>query len=197
MKSTERSPKLPKQELKLNDQSPKLDLVAYKPVEKQQPTSQPDITPSDDLPSVEQPAQAEVIPLVRSKTNAAEKPQHLEKSKAKRTSADKRKSKLPQQPKQQGQLTKSDEEEELAPERCQHIQFLNCNKQVGRVVFECWHCQQGIISEFTGEPVMGEYKGHPSLIQVKVQCPSCEQTAIRLTTGQVLSITAIPSPWQQ
>jgi hypothetical protein len=197
MKSTERSPKLPKQELKLNDQSPKLDLVAYKPVEKQQPTSQPDITPSDDLPSVEQPAQAEVIPLVRSKTNAAEKPQHLEKSKAKRTSADKRKSKLPQQPKQQGQLTKSDEEEELAPERCQHIQFLDCNKQVGRVVFECWHCQQGIISEFTGEPVMGEYKGHPSLIQVKVQCPNCEQTAIRLTTGQVVSTTAIPSPWQQ
>ncbi|WP_292707808.1 MULTISPECIES: hypothetical protein [unclassified Nostoc] len=138
-----------------------------------------------------------MIPLVRSKTNAAEKPQHLEKSKAKRTSADKRKSKLPQQPKQQGQLTKSDEEEELAPERCQHIQFLDCDKQVGRVVFECWHCQQGIISEFTGEPVMGEYKGHPSLIQVKVQCPNCEQTAIRLTTGQVVSTTAIPSPWQQ
>lgn len=197
MKSTERSPKLPKQELKLNDQSPKLDLVAYKPVEKQQPTSQPDITASVELPSVEQPAQAEVIPLVRSKTNAAEKPQHLEKSKAKGTSADKRKSKLPQQPKQQGQLTKSDEEEELAPKRCQHIQFLDCDKQVGRVVFECWHCQQGIISEFTGEPVMGEYKGHPSLIQLKIQCPNCEQTAIRLTTGQVLSTTAIPSPWQQ
>jgi hypothetical protein len=62
MKSTERSAKLPKQELKLNDQSQKLDLVAYKPVEKQQPTSEPDITPSDELPSVEQPAQAEVIP---------------------------------------------------------------------------------------------------------------------------------------
>lgn len=100
MKSKERSPKLPKQQPKPNDQSPKLDLVAYKPVEKQQPTSQPDITPSVELPSVEQPAQAEVIPLVRSKTNAAEKPQHLEKSKAKGTSADKRKSKLPQQPKQ-------------------------------------------------------------------------------------------------
>ncbi|WP_242059454.1 MULTISPECIES: hypothetical protein [Nostoc] len=135
-----------------------------------------------------------MIPLVRSKTNAAEKPQHLDKSKAKGTSSDKRKSKLPQQPKQQGQLTKSDEEEELAPERCQHIQFLDCDKQVGRVVFECWHCQQGIISEFTGEPVMGEYFGHPSLIQVKVQCPNCEQTAIRLTTGQVVSTTAIPSP---
>ncbi|WP_242054222.1 hypothetical protein [Nostoc sp. FACHB-888] len=197
MKSTQRPSKRPLPQAESNDQSPKLDLVAYRPVKKQQPTSQPDITPSVDLPSVEQPAQAEVIPLVRSKTNAAEKPQHLEKSKAKRTSADKRKSKLPQQPKQQGQLTKSDEEEELAPERCQHIQFLDCDKQVGRVVFECWHCQQGIISEFTGEPVMGEYKGHPSLIQVKVQCPNCEQTAIRLTTGQVVSTTAIPSPWQQ
>lgn len=196
MKSTEQSPKPPKQQSKPNDQSPKLDLVAYKPVEKQQPTSQPGITPSDDLPSVEQPVPAEVIPLM-SKMNAAEKPQHLEKSKAKRTSANKRKSKLPQQPKQQGQLTKSDEEEELPPERCQHIQFLDCDKQLGRVILECWHCQQGIISEFTGEPVMGEYKGHPSLIQVKVQCPNCEQTAIRLTTGQVVSTTAIPSPWQQ
>jgi hypothetical protein len=103
-----------------------------------------------------------VIPLVRSKTNTAEKLQHLEKSKAKRTSADKRKSKFPQQPKQQGQLTKSDDDdEELAPERCQHIQFLDCDKQVGRVVFECWHCQQGIISEYTGDPVRGEYKGRP------------------------------------
>jgi hypothetical protein len=33
---------------------------------------------------------------------------------------------------------------------------------------------------------MGEYKEHPSLIQLKIQCPNCEQTAIRLTTGQVL-----------
>jgi len=196
MKSTERSPKPPKQQSKPNEQRTKLDLVAYKSVEKQQPTSEPDITPSDEPPSVEQPTKAEVILPLTSKTNAAGKPQHLEKSKAKRNSSDKRKSKLPQQPKQQGQLAKS-EEEELAPESCQHIQFLDCDKQVGRVVFECWHCQQGIISEFTGEPVMGEYKGHPSLIQVKVQCPNCEQTAIRLTTGQVVSTTAIPSPWQQ
>ncbi|AUB43060.1 hypothetical protein COO91_09216 (plasmid) [Nostoc flagelliforme CCNUN1] len=197
MKSTKRSPKPPKQELKPNDQSQKLDFVAYKPVEKQQPTSQPDITPSDDLPSLEQPAQAEVIPPLKSKPNAVEKPQHLEKSKAERTSGDKRKSKSPQQSKQQGQLTKGDDEQELPPERCQHIQFLDCNSSVGRIIFECYHCQQGIISEYIGEPVMGEYKGHPSLIQVKVQCPNCEQTAIRLTTGQVLSTTAIPSPWQE
>ncbi|WP_321162570.1 hypothetical protein [Nostoc sp. KVJ3] len=197
MKSTERSPKPPKQQPKPNDPSPKLDLVAYKPVDKQQPISQPNITPSVDLPSVEQPAQAEVIPLVRSKTNAAGKPQHLEKSKAKRTSADKRKSKLPQQPKQQGQLTKSDEEEELPPEPCQHMQFLDCNSEVGRVIFECYHCKQGIISEYTGDPVMGEYKGRPSVIFTKVKCPNCEQTAIRLEAREVLSTTAIPSPWQQ
>ncbi|MBD2517064.1 hypothetical protein H6G93_18995 [Nostoc sp. FACHB-973] len=34
MKSTERSPKPYKQQSKPNDQSPKLDLVAYKPAEK-------------------------------------------------------------------------------------------------------------------------------------------------------------------
>ncbi len=191
-------PKPPKQQPKPNDPSLKLDLVAYKPVDKQQPIFQPDITPSVDLPSVEQPAQAEVIPLVRSKTNAGEKPQHLEKSKAKRTSADKRKSKLPQQPKQQGQLTKSDEEEpELPPEPCQHMQFLDCNSEVGRVIFECYHCNSGIISEYTGDPVMGEYKGRPSVIFTKVKCPNCEQTAIRLEAREVLSTTAIPSPWQQ
>ncbi|MHC0067773.1 hypothetical protein ACWATR_33610 [Nostoc sp. UIC 10890] len=197
MKSTERSPKLPKKQSKSNDQSPKLGLVAYKPVEKQQPTCQHHITPSDDLPSVEQPSQAEVIPLVKSKTNAAEKPQHLEKSKAKRTSADKKKSKLPQQPKQQGQLTKSDEEPELPPEPCQHMQFLDCNSEVGRVIFECYHCNSGIISEYTGDPVMGEYKGRTSVIFTKVKCPNCEQTAISLQAREVLSTTAIPSPWQQ
>jgi hypothetical protein len=198
MKSTERSPKPPKQQSKPNEQRTKLDLVAYKSVEKQQPTSQPDITPSDEPPSVEQPVQAEVTPPLRSKPNAAEKPQHLERSKTKRTSADKRKSKLPQQPKQQGQLTKSDEEEpELPPEPCQHMQFLDCNSEVGRVIFECYHCKQGIISEYTGDPVMGEYKGRPSVIFTKVKCPNCEQTAIRLEAREVLSTTAIPSPWQQ
>ncbi|WP_277883383.1 hypothetical protein [Nostoc flagelliforme] len=44
---------------------------------------------------------------------------------------------------------------------------------------------------------MGEYEGRPSLTQVKIQCLNCEQTAIRLTTKEVLSTTAIPSPWQQ
>lgn len=77
------------------------------------------------------------------------------------------------------------------------MRFLDCDEPVSRIIFECYHCQQGILSEYTAEPVMGEYKGRPSLIQVKIQCPNCEQTAIRLTTGEVLSTTAIPSPWQQ
>jgi hypothetical protein len=89
------------------------------------------------------------------------------------------------------------EEPELSPEPCQHMQFLDCNLEVGRVIFECYHCQQGIISEYTGEPVMGEYKGRPSVIFTKVKCPNCEQTAIRLQAREVLSTTAIPSPWQQ
>ncbi|MBD2512936.1 hypothetical protein H6G91_38185 [Nostoc muscorum FACHB-395] len=94
-------------------------------------------------------------------------------------------------------MTKSDEEEELAPEPCQHMQFLDCNSEVGRVIFECYHCKQGIISEYTGDPVMGEYKGRPSVIFTKIKCPNCEQTAIRLEAREVLSTTAIPSPWQE
>ncbi|WP_199338525.1 hypothetical protein [Nostoc sp. FACHB-133] len=89
------------------------------------------------------------------------------------------------------------EEPELPPSPCQHMQFLDCNSEVGRVIFECYHCKQGIISEYTGDPVMGEYKGRPSVIFTKVKCPNCEQTAIRLQAREVLSITAIPSPWQQ
>ena len=53
------------------------------------------------------------------------------------------------------------EEPELPPEPCQHMQFLDCNLEIGRVIFECYHCKQGIISEYTGEAVMGEYKGRP------------------------------------
>ena len=82
-------------------------------------------------------------------------------------------------------------------ESFQHMQFLDCNSEVGRVIFECYHCHQGIISEYTGEPVMGEYKGRHSVIFTKVKCPNCEQTAIRLQAREVLSTTAIPSPWAE
>jgi hypothetical protein len=88
------------------------------------------------------------------------------------------------------------EEPELPPEPCQHIQLMDCNSEVGRVIFECYHCQQGIISEYTGKPVMGEYKGRPSVVLAKVKCPNCEQTAIRLQAREVISTTAIPSPWR-
>ena len=88
------------------------------------------------------------------------------------------------------------EEPELPPEPCQHIQFMDCNSEVGRVIFECYHCKQGIISEYSGGPVMGEYKGKPSVILAKVKCPNCEQTAIRLQAREVISTTAIPSPWR-
>ncbi|MDZ8264388.1 hypothetical protein [Nostoc sp. ChiQUE01b] len=53
------------------------------------------------------------------------------------------------------------EEPELPPSPCQHMQFLDCNLEIGRVIFECYHCKQGIISEYTGDPVMGECKGRP------------------------------------
>lgn len=102
-------------------------------------------------------------------------------------------SKLPKRLSPESRRVKS----ELSAERFQHVRLLDCDQALSRIIFECYHCQQGILSEYTGEPVMGEYKGRPSLIQVKIQCPNCEQTAIKLTTGEVLSTTAIRSPWQQ
>ncbi|MBD6620747.1 hypothetical protein FNW02_34560 [Komarekiella sp. 'clone 1'] len=84
----------------------------------------------------------------------------------------------------------------MPSQQCQHMQFSDCDKLVGRVVFECHHCGQGIISEYTGEPVIGEYKGRPSVVLAKVQCPSCGETAIRLNAEKVLSTTAISSPWK-
>lgn len=113
-------------------------------------------------------------------------------------SAVKRKSEE-QSPREQWQKKPSEfytEESELPPEPCQHIQFLDCNSEVGRIIFECYHCQQGIISEYSGGTVMGEYKGKPSVILAKVKCPNCEQTAIRLQAREVISTTAIPSPWR-
>jgi hypothetical protein len=200
MKSTQRPSKPPKQhQHKSNDQSPKLDLVAYKPVEKQQPTSQPDPTKSNEPPQAE--LQAVSLNLPQS-VHIDNKPLPLEKDKAERVYArdglrpaiGDRKSDSPPQPKQR--QFEPHEEEELLPQMCQHMQFIDCDKPVGRVVFECWHCKQGIINEFTGEPVIGEYKGRPSVVLTKVQCPSCGETAIRLSAKEVLSTTAISSPWK-
>ncbi|MEA5506952.1 hypothetical protein VB735_28440 [Halotia wernerae UHCC 0503] len=186
MKSTQRPSKPPQQQPKTNDPTPKPELVAYKPVEKQQLTSQPDPTPSEKTPAL-------AIPSETLGTNTTDK--SLPQKKSKTHARDQRSDSAPQS--KQHQHTPQDDEEELPPQNCQHVQFLDCDKAVGRVVFECWHCHSGIISEFTGEPTMGEYKGRPSVIQVNIQCPNCEKTAIRLTTGEVLSTTAIPSPWKQ
>ncbi|MDZ8263610.1 hypothetical protein [Nostoc sp. ChiQUE01b] len=193
MKSNERSSKSPKQP-NSNNLNPKPEFVAYRPVEKQKTISQPDSTPNN-----------ESVPEVKLQVLAEKEPQNvsddkllpLEKAKAKSIYADKSKSSSPTQAEEQRHIGKSESEFELSPEKCQHVRFLDCDEAVGRIIFECWHCQQGILSQYTGKPVMGEYKGRPSPIQLKIQCPNCEQTAIRLTTGEVLSTTAIPSPWQQ
>jgi hypothetical protein len=61
----------------------------------------------------------------------------------------------------QSQSSESNSEEELPLEPFQHMQFLDCDSEIGRVIFECYHCKQGIMGEYTGERVMGEYKGRP------------------------------------
>ncbi|WP_375512768.1 hypothetical protein [uncultured Nostoc sp.] len=194
MKYNKRSSKSPQQP-NSNNLNPKPEFVAYRPVGKQQTISHPDSTPND-----------ESVLEVKLQVLGDKEPQNvctdgkllaLEKAKAKRIYPDKNKSNSPTQAEEQRHFGKSESEPELPPEKCQHVRFLNCNEPVSRIIFECWHCQQGVLSEYTGEPVMGEYKGRPSLIQLKIQCPNCEQTAIRLTTGEVVSTTAIPSPWQQ
>jgi hypothetical protein len=194
MKSTQRSSKPTKQQPKSNDQSPKPkpELVAYRPVEQNQAPSQPDPTKSDQLPQVEPGHEviANELPLPLEKNKA----EHVYARDGLRPAIGDRKSNSPQQPKHQYQFIDSDEEE-LSPQQCQHMQFLDCDKPVGRVVFECWHCKQGIITEFTGEPVIGEYDGRPSVVLAKVKCPKCSETAIRLNAKEVLSTVAIPSPW--
>lgn len=68
----------------------------------------------------------------------------------------------------------------------QHVKILDCNLPVNRVIFECWHCQQGLLCEV--ETLAPDFQ--------EVACPSCSKTAIRLSASGVLSTTAIPSPWQ-
>lgn len=67
----------------------------------------------------------------------------------------------------------------------QHVKILDCNQPVSRVIFECWHCKQGLLSEVEGVS--------PQVLEVA--CPSCGRTAIRLMANKVLSTTPIPSPW--
>jgi len=71
------------------------------------------------------------------------------------------------------------------PTPSQHIKVLDCNQPVSRVIFECWHCRQGILSEV--DITSSQF--------LEVPCPNCGKTGIRLMAGKILSTTAIPSPW--
>ncbi|WP_066381678.1 MULTISPECIES: hypothetical protein [unclassified Anabaena] len=68
----------------------------------------------------------------------------------------------------------------------QHVKILDCTQPVHRVIFECWHCKQGLLTEVEVE----------SSQALDVRCPNCGKTAIKLMANKVISTTAIPSPWQ-
>ncbi|MBW4633874.1 MAG: hypothetical protein KME30_18810 [Iphinoe sp. HA4291-MV1] len=72
------------------------------------------------------------------------------------------------------------------PQSCQHIKILDCNQPISRVFFECYHCRQGLLSECKGESPVQEFK---------IPCPTCGKTAIYLMANEIISTTAIPSPW--
>ncbi|WP_226890043.1 hypothetical protein [Nostoc sp. MG11] len=206
MKSTERPSKPPKQQPKFNDQSLKLDLVAYRPAERLPSELQlnPAHTADESVSSTLTQVSAELA--VTDSPNAGHneptlppqaQTQAMPQAHRNDNAAAPRKKKLDSPQGTNAHLfEKSDEEKELPPQHCQHMQFLDCDKPVGRVVFECWHCKQGIVSEFGGEPAMGEYKGRPSVVLAKVQCPSCGETGIRLNAKEVLSTVAVASPWR-
>ncbi len=78
------------------------------------------------------------------------------------------------------------------PRQSQHIKILDCNKPVRRVFYECYKCKQGLLTE-CGDPDNKEQY----LENIDVQCPTCGRTAIKLTTGKVISTTPIPSPWSK
>lgn len=69
---------------------------------------------------------------------------------------------------------------------CQHIKILFCDRLVNQVIYECWYCRQGLLSEIEGLPPQ----------QIEVMCPNCNKPAIRLMASKVLSTTEIPSPWK-
>jgi Zn finger protein HypA/HybF involved in hydrogenase expression len=75
---------------------------------------------------------------------------------------------------------------ESQPTPAQHVKILDCNQPVSRVIFECWHCKQGILSEV--DVTSSQF--------LEITCPSCEKTGLRLMADKVLSTIPIPSPWQ-
>jgi Zn finger protein HypA/HybF involved in hydrogenase expression len=60
--------------------------------------------------------------------------------------------------------------QELLATAAQHIKILDCNQPISRVVFECWHCQQGLLSEVA--------VSSPQFLEL--QCPTCGKTALKL-----------------
>ncbi|QIR37854.1 hypothetical protein HCG51_14795 [Tolypothrix sp. PCC 7910] len=75
---------------------------------------------------------------------------------------------------------------EPKPRNSQHIKILSCNQLINQVIYECWHCKQGLLSEMESYPPR----------KIEVSCPNCAKTAIRLMAQKLLSTTEIPSPWQ-
>jgi hypothetical protein len=72
------------------------------------------------------------------------------------------------------------------PTPSQHIRVLECNKEISRIFYECYHCKQGFLIECQGTPPLQE---------IDVKCSNCGKTSIKLLTNKVISTTAIPSPW--
>lgn len=168
MKSTQRMPKPPKQS------KPKADstLIANEQKDQFPVEEQVETNPVSNKP--------ENSPKVESQVKIDSKQKKLD---------------LPLVNKQERVFEERPEQPELPPEHCQHIRVLDCDKPVSRIFYECYHCLQGLVSECTGEPALEEFKGRLQVQPIKVQCPNCERTAIRLSTGKVLSTTLIPSPW--
>ncbi|GAB1540021.1 hypothetical protein NUACC21_26900 [Scytonema sp. NUACC21] len=79
------------------------------------------------------------------------------------------------------------DEPEPEPVFGQHIRLLDVDKPEGRVICECWHCKEGMLIQHQREPQQEE---------IRVTCPHCGRTGIKLQVAKILSVIPIPSPWQ-
>lgn len=100
--------------------------------------------------------------------------------------ADKPKYPKPQKP--QKEKPSSEDDSSPQPSTCQHVRILGCNESVRRITYECYKCQQGLLTECSD--------AEGKLQDIDVECPACGKIAIKLITGKVLSTTSIVSPWQ-
>lgn len=91
---------------------------------------------------------------------------------------------------QKFQKEKPGDENDSSPDSstCQHIRIQGCNESVRNIIYECYKCQQGLLTECSNTG---------KLQDVDVECPTCGKIAIKLTAvGKILSTTSIVSPWQ-